>query len=54
MAKLQTMFEADKSDPLLKDHAELLFGQALLAEGSQLPDPARFSKLVAELMVRAA
>lgn len=30
---------------------ELLFGQALLAEGSPLPDPARFAKLVAERLL---
>jgi HSP90 family molecular chaperone len=32
----------------------LLLGQALLAEGSPLPDPARFSKLVSALMLSAA
>lgn len=31
--------------------AELLHGQALLAEGSPLPDPARFARLVADLML---
>ncbi len=30
---------------------ELLYGQALLAEGSPLGDPARFGKLVTELMI---
>ena len=29
---------------------ELLHGQALLAEGSSVPDPARFARLVTELM----
>ncbi len=33
------------------DYCHLLFGQALLAEGSPLSDPARFSKLLTELMV---
>jgi molecular chaperone HtpG len=31
-------------------HVKLLHGQALLAEGSPLPDPAAFSKLVVELL----
>lgn len=31
-------------------HAQVLYGQALLAEGSPLPDPAAFTKLVAELL----
>jgi molecular chaperone HtpG len=34
-----------------RDFAELLFGQALLAEGSALPDASRFAKLIAKLMV---
>ena len=34
------------------DYAELLHGQALLAEGSTLSDPARYAKLVADLMLR--
>ncbi len=48
---LEEMFTADPEDQRILDHAELLYGQALLAEGSQLPDPARFSKLISELMV---
>ncbi len=33
------------------EYCELLLGQALLTEGSPLPDPAQFSKLVSKLMV---
>lgn len=33
-----------------RDHAELLHGQALLAEGSPPTDPSRFAKLVGELL----
>jgi len=47
---LQTVCEKDKEDPVLADHAKLLYGQAILAEGSSLDDPAGFSKLVADLM----
>lgn len=32
------------------DRADLLYGQALLAEGSPVPDPARFSKLIVDLL----
>ena len=53
LPKLQALFEKDKRDPLLQEYAELLYGQALLAEGGHLPDPAAFSKRVADLMVRA-
>jgi molecular chaperone HtpG len=34
----------------LADYAHLLFGYACLAEGSEMPEPARFNRAVAELM----
>jgi molecular chaperone HtpG len=53
MNKLQSVYDSDSKSEQLKDYAWLLYGQALLAEGSPLPDPARYGKLVAELMVKA-
>ncbi|MEM6792954.1 MAG: molecular chaperone HtpG [Acidobacteriota bacterium] len=50
LSKLQTRFEADAEDALLDDYAHLLYGHALLAEGSELHDPARYNSLVAGLM----
>lgn len=47
--RLKSMSDA----PELTDRAELLYGQALLAEGGQLPDPGKFAKLVADLMAKA-
>ena len=35
----------------LKDAVELLYDQALVAEGSPVPDPARFGKLLIDLMM---
>ena len=52
LTKLQERFDADKSDPVVGEYANLLYGQAVLAEGGQLEDPADFAKRVAELMVR--
>ena len=52
LAKMQERFDKDSDDPTLGEWSELLYGQAVLAEGSELEDPARFSKLVAELMVK--
>jgi molecular chaperone HtpG len=37
--------------PVIAEYAELLFDQALLAEGSPVPDPLNFAKRVAKLMV---
>ena len=36
----------------LKDAVELLYDQALIAEGSAVPDPARFTKLLTQLMLK--
>ena len=51
--KLRGIHAADAEDAALADYAELLHGQAVLAEGGALEDPGRFSKLVAELLVKA-
>jgi molecular chaperone HtpG len=51
--RLRTIVAGSADDPRLAEGAELLFGQAVLAEGGQLPDPAAFSKRLAELMARA-
>jgi molecular chaperone HtpG len=50
--KLQERFQKDREDPSLEKYAQLLLGYAFLAEGSELPDPVRFNRLVAELIAR--
>ena len=47
VAKMKTL-----SGDALKDAVELLYCQALVAEGSPVPDPARFTKLVTDLMLK--
>ena len=54
MDKLRTMVFENDTAAEIQDYADLLYGQALLAEGGQLADPAKFSRLVAKLMVTAA
>ena len=51
--KLLARYADDKHDPRLDDYAHLLLGYALLAEGSELPDPRRFNRLLVDLMSRA-
>jgi len=51
---LQRVYDADPDSAALADYAKLLHGQALLAEGGQLADPAEFARLVAGVMVKAA
>jgi molecular chaperone HtpG len=53
LGKLQGVYDTNADDPHVGDYAELLFGYAALAEGSQPPNPARFAQLVAQLMVEA-
>ena len=52
LGKLKGLFDADSNDPKLADYAHLLHGQALIAEGSTLPDPASFAQRITELMVQ--
>lgn len=52
VARLRKAHAAEPAEPALAETAELLYGTALLAEGSQLEDPARFAKLLAERLER--
>ena len=54
LTKMKARFDANPEDPTLSKQAQLLHGQALLAEGSPLPDPVAFSHLVGELMLEAS
>jgi len=53
LEKLQGIYDADVNDARLGDYAELLYGQSVLAEGGQLPDPGAFSRKVADLLAKA-
>ncbi len=53
LVKLQDIFHDNKEDERLAQGAQLIHGQAVLAAGGELADPAAFSKTVAELMVKA-
>jgi molecular chaperone HtpG len=51
---LRQVHAIDAKDTRLALYAELLYGQAVLAEGGTLPDPAAFSRRLTELMLQAA
>jgi molecular chaperone HtpG len=53
LEKLRKIFAESKGDPRLALYAELLYGQAHLADSGQVPDPAAFSRALADLMTRA-
>jgi molecular chaperone HtpG len=48
--KLQERFQQNAGDKTIGNYAQLLLGYALIAEGSELPDPVRFNQLVAEIL----
>jgi molecular chaperone HtpG len=50
--KLQERFRQNKEDKVIGEYAELLFGYALLAEGSGIPEPTKFNRLVVELILK--
>ncbi len=54
IAQLRHLHLAEPLSPKLVDWIELLFDQALLAEGSPLEDPARFARRLTQLMSDAA
>ncbi|MFZ4856258.1 MAG: molecular chaperone HtpG [Desulfuromonadaceae bacterium] len=51
---MAAIHQKDASAASLTDYADLLYDQALLTEGSTIKDPLRFTRLVSDLMVKAA
>ena len=54
LTTMSAIYAENKDTPALADYADLLYDQALLTEGSPIKDPLRFTRLVSELMVKAA
>ena len=50
---MNDLFTADKKNSKINDYAALLYDQALLTEGISIKDPARFTRLISDLMVQA-
>lgn len=53
LGKIKTLYENDKENPALKDYSQLLFDMALISEGGKVENPAKFSKMVGNLMANA-
>lgn len=49
---LRSAHAANAEDPALADTAELVLGMAVLAEGGELAEPAKFAKLLGERLVK--
>ena len=54
IARMQAEHARDAISPKLQEWVEMLYDQALLSEGSPLPDPIRFASRVAALMQSAS
>ncbi len=50
ITRLEEILKADPASAKLKDYADLIYGQALLLEGSKIEDLGRFTQLISELM----
>ena len=50
---LREAHTANPDDPALPDLAEIVLGTALLAEGGDLPDPARFARQITDRLARS-
>lgn len=53
IANVKFVFQKDRTDPVLKDYARLLYDLAVVAEGGKVEDPSRFSRTVGLLMAEA-
>ncbi len=51
---LKTVFEKNASDPKVEGYARLIYEQAVIAEGSKLPDPVGFAKRINALIATDA
>ena len=48
--RMKKIYDSDNKSSQLDDYVDLLYGQALVLEGTPLPQPQAFSRLVSELM----
>ncbi|PIP38673.1 MAG: molecular chaperone HtpG [Desulfobacterales bacterium CG23_combo_of_CG06-09_8_20_14_all_51_8] len=53
MEKIQALHSKNADDAAIKEYSLLLYDLALVAEGGKIDNPARFSKMIGELMTRA-
>ena len=53
VGRMRAVHAANAEDPLLDDFANVLFGYALLAEGSEIADPQKFNKSLLRVLGKA-
>ncbi|MDJ0914689.1 MAG: molecular chaperone HtpG [Desulfobacterales bacterium] len=50
MEKIKSVYESNRSDPVLDDYSHLLFDLAVIGEGGKIDNPAQFSKIIGDLL----
>jgi molecular chaperone HtpG len=50
ISKINTIFEKDRENPVLKDYSALLLDMAIISEGGKIENPSRFNKMIGDLM----
>jgi molecular chaperone HtpG len=53
VAKMRAVHAANPEDPALEDFANILYGYALLAEGSEIPEPLKFNEALLRVLTKA-
>lgn len=48
---IQTMYDKNKDDNLIKDYSYILYNQALILEGMKIEEPDKFSESISNLMI---
>jgi molecular chaperone HtpG len=51
--KLNERFNKNRGDSAIETYAELMLGYAMLAEGSELPDPIKFNRLLDDIALQS-
>ena len=54
VAAVRDLYEKSPKDPRVGDYVRLLYEQAVIAEGSETPDPAAFAQRINALIARDA
>jgi molecular chaperone HtpG len=53
VGRMRALHAANADDPALDDFANILYGYALLAEGSEMPEPERFNESLLRVVTKA-
>lgn len=51
--KMKQIFETDTTNPALADYSQMLLDIAIVSEGGKIDNPARFSKLMGDMMAKS-